>query len=276
MTLPLPPHGPGRRPGDARVALFEALTAVGDETVALLAGCRGDTPIPGAEWTVAEAAAHLAMANELMAALAAGEERPYGDGTPGSLAAANEASLAARPERDPDLLGAQIARWAREFTAAAGPRAGTEPVRTPLGPMDLDTLGAYLLTHMLGHLYDIAVALGRPHPIDRHRVELALPFLRTAMPRVTDARTAAGHNACYRLRIRGLRGFAVTFTDGAAVVTQEPPRRPDCTILTEPVAFLLIALGRYTATAALTRGKVLAWGRRPWLAPAFPRLFAAP
>jgi hypothetical protein len=129
---------------------------------------------------------------------------------------------------------------------------------------------------MLGHLYDIAVALGRPHPIDRHRAALTLPFLRTAMPRVVDARAAAGHHACYRLRIRGLDGFAVTFTDGAAVVSQEPPRRPDCTILTEPVAFLLIALGRYTATAALTRGKVLAWGRRPWLAPAFPTLFAAP
>ncbi|MFJ2864201.1 maleylpyruvate isomerase family mycothiol-dependent enzyme [Kitasatospora sp. NPDC087314] len=272
MTLPLPEQFPGV----ARTALFEAVTAVGDEAVTLLAGCRGGTPIPGAEWTVAEAAAHLAMANELMAALAAGEERPYGDGTPGSLAAANAASLAERPERDPAVLAEEIARRTREFTTAAAARAGTEPVLTPLGPMDLDTLGAYLLTHMLGHLYDIALALGRPHPIDRHRVELAMPFVRTAMPRVLDARAAAGHNACYRLRIRGLGAFAVTFTDGAAVVSQEPPRRPDCTILTEPVAFLLIALGRYTATGALARGKVLAWGRRPWLAPGFPGLFAAP
>ncbi|PBC70685.1 uncharacterized protein (TIGR03083 family) [Streptomyces sp. TLI_235] len=272
MTLPLPRHSPGA----ARTTLFEAVTAVGDEAVALLAGCRGDTPIPGAEWTVAEAANHLAMANELMAALAAGEERPYGDGSPGSLAAANAASLAALPEREPAVLAEEIARQAREFTAAAGPRVGTDPVLTPLGPMDLDTLGAYLLTHMLGHLYDIAVALGRPHPIDRHRVELAMPFLRTAMPRVVDPRSAAGHNACYRLRVRGGGGFAVTFTDGVAVVGQEPPRRVDCTILTEPVAFFLIALGRYTATTALARGKVLAWGRRPWLAPAFPGLFAAP
>ncbi|MFJ9446598.1 maleylpyruvate isomerase family mycothiol-dependent enzyme [Kitasatospora sp. NPDC101235] len=260
----------------ARTALFEAVTAVGDEAVALLAGCRGDTRIPGSAWTVAEAAAHLAMANELMAALAVGEERPYGDGTPGSLAAANAASLAERPERDPAVLAEEIARQTREFAAAAGPRAGTEPVLTPLGRMDLDTLGAYLLTHMLGHLYDIAVALGRPHPIDRQRVELTMPFLRTAMPRVTDARTAAGHSACYRLRVRGLDGFAVTFTDGAAAVSQEPPRRPDCTILVEPVTFLLLALGRCTATGALVRGKVLAWGRRPWLAPAFPGLFTAP
>ncbi|MFB7126791.1 MULTISPECIES: maleylpyruvate isomerase family mycothiol-dependent enzyme [Streptomycetaceae] len=270
--MTLPPHSPGA----ARTALFEEVTAVGDEAVALLAGCRGDTRIPGAEWTVAEAAAHLAMANELMAALAAGEERPYGDGTPGSLAAANAASLAERPERDPDVLAEEIARRAREFTVAAAPRAGTEPVSTPLGRMDLDTLGAYLLTHMLGHLYDIAVALGRPHPIDRRRVGLAMPFVRTVMPRVTDARAAAGHSACYRLRGRGLDGFAVTFTDGAAAVSQDPPRRPDCTILVEPVAFLLIALGRRSAPGALLRGEVLAWGRRPWLAPSFPGLFAAP
>ncbi len=273
MTLPFPAQGPG---AGRRGALFDALTAVGDEAVALLAGCRGTTPIPGAEWTVAEAAAHLAMANELMAELAAGEERPYGDGTPGSLAAANEASLAARPERDPAVLGAEIARQARRFTEEAGPRDGAGTVRTPLGAMDLDTLGAYLLTHMLGHLYDIAVALGRPHPIDRERVGLTMPFLRIAMPWVVDARAAAGHGACYRLRVRGLDGFAVTFTDGAAVVSQAPPRRPDCTILTEPVAFFLIALGRCTATEALVRGKVLAWGRRPWLAASFPGLFAAP
>ncbi|MEV7187377.1 maleylpyruvate isomerase family mycothiol-dependent enzyme [Kitasatospora sp. NPDC093102] len=267
---------PQHSPAAARTALFEAVTAVGDEAVVLLADCRGGTRIPGSEWTVAEAAAHLAMANELMTALAAGEERPYGDGTPGSLAAANAASLAERPERDPAVLAEEIARQAREFAAAAGPRAGTEPVLTPLGRMDLDTLGAYLLTHMLGHLYDIAVALGRPHPIDRQRVELTMPFLRTAMPRVADARTAAGHSACYRLRVRGLGGFAVTFTDGAVVVSQEPPRSPDCTILVEPVTFLLLALGRCTATGALVRGKVLAWGRRPWLAPAFPGRFAAP
>ncbi|MFF2081784.1 maleylpyruvate isomerase family mycothiol-dependent enzyme [Kitasatospora sp. NPDC058162] len=272
MNAPPPPH----RPDPARTALLEAVTAVGDEAAALLAGCRGDTPVPGSVWTVAEAAAHLAMANELMAALAAGEQRPYGDGTPGSLAAANAASLAERPERDLAVLAAQIARRAREFTAAAARRAGTEAVSTPLGGMDLDTFGAYLLTHMLGHLYDIALALGRPHPLDRHRVGLTVPFLRTAMPRVVDARAAAGHNACYRLRLRGLQGFAVTFTDGTAVVSQEPPRRPDCTILTDPVAFFLIALGRYSATDALLRGKVLAWGRRPWLATAFPTLFTAP
>ncbi|MFE6050427.1 maleylpyruvate isomerase family mycothiol-dependent enzyme [Kitasatospora sp. NPDC056446] len=274
MTLPHPEPVPA--PGAARAALFEALTTVGDEAAALLTGCRGATALRGAQWTVAEAAAHLATANELMAALAAGEERPYGDGTPQGLAAANAAALAAHPLRDPDVLATRIARWTREFTAAAGPRAGSTPVRTPLGPMDLDTLGAYLLTHMLGHLYDIALALDRPHPLDRHRVALSLPFLRTAMPRVVDPRAAAGHNARYHLRIHRLDSFTVTFTDGTATVDRNPPQRPDCTILTGPVTFFLIALGRYSARDALARGRILPWGRRPWLAPTFPTLFTAP
>ncbi|MFD9123607.1 maleylpyruvate isomerase family mycothiol-dependent enzyme [Kitasatospora sp. NPDC059571] len=257
--------------------LLDAVLGVAEDTAALLRRCPDpNLPIPGARWTVAEAAAHLALANELMADLAAGERRSYGDGTPGSLEAANDASLAAYAERDPAVLAEGITRHARAFTAAFAERPATDPVDTPLGPMDLATLGAYLLTHMLGHGYDIAVALRRPHMIDRHRVALAMPFLLTAMPRVVDAASAAGHNACYDLRVRGGVRFTVTFRDGTAEVSPEPAARPDCTILTGPVAFLLIALGRYGPVTALARGKVLAWGRRPWLAPGFPLLFRAP
>jgi hypothetical protein len=131
---------------------------------------------------------------------------------------------------------------------------------------------------MLGHGYDIAVALRRPHMIERDFAGMTLPFLRLAMPRVLSPR-ATSHNACYELRLRGAAGgssFAVTFTDGAVTVTSELPRRPDCTIAMEPVTFLLVALGRRTAAGAMVRGKVLAWGRKPWLAPGFPELFTAP
>jgi uncharacterized protein (TIGR03083 family) len=258
-------------------ALSAAVTAVAEDIAALLRSCADTSvPIPGAEWTVGEAAAHLALANELMADLAAGRERVYGDGTPQSLAAANAESLTAFPERGGAVLAEEITRHAEAFNEAFAGRSAADPVVTPLGPMDLATLASYLLTHMLGHGYDIAVALRRPHMIDRHRVELCLPFLMTAMPRVVDGRSAAGHTARYDLRIgRGPR-ITVTFTDGAAEVTAGPATRPDCTIRTSPDAFLLLALGRYTPTAALARGKVLAWGRRPWLAPRFPLLFSAP
>ncbi|MEV4616175.1 maleylpyruvate isomerase family mycothiol-dependent enzyme [Kitasatospora sp. NPDC049258] len=257
--------------------LTEAIAATAEDIAELLrAHPRAGAPIPGATWSVGEAAAHLALANLLMADLAGGLERPYGDGTPGSLAAANAESLDAYPERDPAVLAEAIVRHAAAFTQAAAARSAAEPVRTPLGPMDLGTLASYLLTHMLGHGYDLARALGRPHMIDRERVELSLPFLLTAMGRVVDPVAAAGRGGRYTLGLRGGRRFGVVIEGGTATVGQEPPERSDCTIVAEHVTFFLIALGRCTPWQAVARGGILAWGRRPWLAFGFPTHFKAP
>ncbi|WP_448321231.1 maleylpyruvate isomerase family mycothiol-dependent enzyme [Streptomyces sp. CO7] len=209
-----------------------------------------------------------------MADIGAGEDRPYGDGTPSGLATANRAALAAFAQRDPAVLGAEIADKARAFVSAASRRGPREAVLTPMGPMDMATLGSYLLTHLLGHGYDIAVALRGPHMVDRDVVAFTLPFMRLAMPRVVNA-GAAGHHACYALRI-GSDRFAVTFVEGVPTVTDTPPRRPDCTISIDPVAFLLLALGRWTTLGVMARAKVVVRGRKPWLGLRFPLLFTAP
>ncbi|MEU6367026.1 maleylpyruvate isomerase family mycothiol-dependent enzyme [Streptomyces sp. NPDC046931] len=275
----------GTRPLDAGMILPDGLGQAIRETAADIAALLrtvADTtvPVPDSEWTVGEAAAHLALANELMADLAAGRERPYGDGTPQSLAGANERSLAAFGEREAEPLAAMIVAQADGFldaiARASADQAADRTLVTPLGPMDRSTLASYLLTHMLGHGYDLARALDRPHMIDRARVGLCLPFLLVAMERVVDAAASDGFTARYALRLRGGPAFGVTFTDGAVSVTSGPPDRPDCAILTEPVTFLLIALGRCDPWRAIARGRVLAWGRKPWLAPRFPTLFTAP
>jgi uncharacterized protein (TIGR03083 family) len=258
-----------------------SITATAQDIGALLAGADPAVRVPGSAWTLGEAAAHLALANELMADLAAGAERPYGDGTPGSLAAANAESLAAFPEREPGLLGEAVVSHARAFVAASaaadrGAADAAGPVMTPMGAMDLDTLGSYLLTHMLGHGWDISRALRRPHMIDRQRAQLCLPFLITAMPRVVDPAAVGGLTARYTLGVRGGPRFTAVFESGTLTVTPGAARRPDCTIVTEPVTFLLIALGRCSPWGAIGRGRIHAWGRRPLLAPAFPRCFRAP
>ncbi|MFF4842836.1 maleylpyruvate isomerase family mycothiol-dependent enzyme [Streptomyces collinus] len=261
--------------------LGQAIRGTACDIAALLRGARDTAvPVPGSEWTVGEAAAHLALANELMADLAAGRERPYGDGTPQSLAGANERSLADFTERRAEPLAAMITEQAEAFLdamarpAAEGVDVGTPT--TPLGPMGRDVLASYLLTHMLGHGYDLALALGRPHMIDRARVGLCMPFMRAVMPRVADASATAALTARYTIRLRGGEAFAVSLADGTVRVTAGPPDGSDCTILIEPTAFLLIALGRRDPWRAIARGQIVAWGRRPWLAPRFPTLFKAP
>ncbi|MEU1408946.1 maleylpyruvate isomerase family mycothiol-dependent enzyme [Streptomyces sp. NPDC005728] len=266
--------------------LGQAIRGTAEDIAALLRGVPDTAvPVPGSEWTVGEAAAHLALANELMADLAAGRERPYGDGTPQSLAAANAQSLTEFGERRADPLATMITEQAEVFLDAMGATTaegatgavdGPAPT-TPLGPLDRPVLASYLLTHMLGHGYDLALALGRPHMVDRARVGLCMPFMLSVMPRVADTAATAGLTARYTIRLRGGEAFGVSLTDGAVQVTPGTPvGRSDCTILLDPVAFLLIALGRLNPWRAIARGQVIAWGARPWLAPRFPTLFTAP
>ncbi|GGN63605.1 hypothetical protein GCM10011579_032170 [Streptomyces albiflavescens] len=266
---------------DVRGAWPQGLgAAIGDTAREIAALLRQDADmeraVPGSQWSVGQAAAHLALANELMADIAAGGARPYGDGTPHSLAAANEQSLAKFGERRAEPLAAMIVTQADACLTALKERRAPEPVVTPLGPMDLDVLGSYLLTHMLGHGYDLARALGRPHMIDRARVGLTLPFMCTVMPRVTDTARTAPLSASYAIRLWGGGHFGVAVAGGAVTVSPQPPARPDCTILIEPVTFLLMALGRRGQASALARGRILVRGRKPWLAPRFPALFTAP
>ncbi|MEU5595111.1 maleylpyruvate isomerase family mycothiol-dependent enzyme [Streptomyces sp. NPDC020298] len=275
---------------DLRGPLPEGLGRAIRETAGDIAALLRDAPdtsapVPGSRWTVGEAAAHLALANELMADLASGRQRPYGDGTPGSLAAANERALAGFGERRAEPLATMITEQAGVFleaveraprrAASHGPAEHATPV-TPLGPMDRAILGSYLLTHMLGHGYDLARALHRRHMLDHGRVMLCMPFMLSVMPRVADPAATAGLTARYTVRPRGGAAFGVALADGSVNVTPGPPDRPDCTIWIEPVTFLLIALGRRNPWRAIARGQVVAWGRRPWLAPRFPALFTAP
>ncbi|WP_460060868.1 maleylpyruvate isomerase family mycothiol-dependent enzyme [Streptomyces sp. YKOK-I1] len=263
-------------------ALARAIRETAEDIAVLLSSARDTTaPVPDSEWTVGEAAAHLALANELMADLAAGHESSYGDGTPQSLAAANAQALGAFAQRGAQPLASMITAQADLFLdaveRAAKDESTTHPVlMTPLGPMDRQVLASYLLTHMLGHGYDLARALKRPHMIDRDRVGLCMPFMLAVMPRVVDTVAIADLAVRYAIRLRGGAAFGVSLADGAVRVSATPLERPDCTILIEPVAFLLIALGRLNPWRAIGQGRVLAWGRKPWFAPRFPTLFIAP
>ncbi|MER7722975.1 maleylpyruvate isomerase family mycothiol-dependent enzyme [Streptomyces sp. NPDC096323] len=271
-------EAPGTLPERLPEGLADAIRTTAEEIAELLCTAP-DTgaPVPGLTWTVGEVAAHLAQVNALMADLAAGLPRPYGDGTPQRIAPANEEALAAFPERAAKPLAAMIVTQAAAcLDAVAAGHPADEILTTPMGPMNRAVLGSYLLTHMLGHGYDLARALKRPHMVDPPRARLTLPFLVQAMPRVTDATATAGLNARYAVRLWGGGRLGVTFTDGTPAVGHEVPDRPDCTISLEPVTFLLMSLGRTSPVGAMARGRVVAWGRKPWIGPRFPTYFRAP
>jgi hypothetical protein len=232
--------------------------------------------IPGASWTVGEAAAHLVLANGLMTAIAEGRPSPYGDGTKAGLAAANAQSLIGYPERDAAVLAARLNAQAGAFVEAARRRTAADVVDTPLGPLTVDLLSRYVLAHQLSHGTAIAAAL-RQAPLVRPRhVPLVLPFVLATMPRLIDRAVLGDLRASYEIRVRGVARFTAVFGDGHATITDQRDRQPDCVISADPVSFFLLAAGLASQWRLIARGRLRAWGRRPWLALQFRRFFAIP
>ncbi|GAC1367324.1 MAG: hypothetical protein NVSMB32_12270 [Actinomycetota bacterium] len=230
----------------------------------------------GTSWTVGDAAAHLATTGQLFAQWAGGVEQAYAGPSTQELAAANAHTLEEFTERSGAGLADLILDATRTFLERMGARPSYQKVRTPLAEMDGDTLLSYQLTHLLGHGCSIAKALGKPMPVSRAMVPFTLPFLISVMPAVLKKDKVQGLNAAFLVHFRRGPQLAVTFDNGALSVSQTPPRRVDCHISADPVAFFQVALGNISQWGPIATGKLMTWGRKPWLALQFVGYFDAP
>ena len=95
-------------------------------------------------------------------------------------------------------------------------------------------------------------------------------------PEFVDPTTAHGHTGGYDLWVRGGPRVVFRFTNGQ-VSLEEPGGAPvDCHVLAEPVALLLLMYGRIRQWQPIATGRLLPWGRRPWRALGFRRMFFNP
>jgi hypothetical protein len=65
----------------------------------------------------------------------------------------------------------------------------------------------------------------------------------------------------------------MTVADHAVTFSPGPAPNADCRISADPVAFLLTGADRESQWKAVLTGKMLAFGRKPWLALRFKKLF---
>jgi hypothetical protein len=132
------------------------------------------------------------------------------------------------------------------------------------------------------HGDDIAQAAGRPWQIESTHGAMVLgrflvPVLQALDSRaMLDAEQAAGLRATYDIRLRGGDRFYFIFNDGALTIEEPSARKVDCHISADPVAFLMVAWSRQSQWSAIAKGKLLAWGRKPWLGPRFRGLMRNP
>jgi mycothiol maleylpyruvate isomerase-like protein/SCP-2 sterol transfer family protein len=250
------------------------------------------------QWNLAEVAMHLSQAWVAVPGLARRDLSSVHEVVPSLAGVAGDSliqdmwdladttTLAVNSdlERDPAVLADRIEARAQEYFSEC---AGADPDAPRAWLVQGVTVGQSTLTyHLLNetvmHGYDIAHAAGRRWRIDPVAAAMVLgrfivPVLQALDCRaMVNAAKAAGVRATYDLRIRGGDRFHFLFDGGELHIVEPSSRRVDCHISADPVAFLMVVWNRQNQWTAIAQGKLLAWGRKPWLGPQFRALLRNP
>ena len=86
----------------------------------------------------------------------------------------------------------------------------------------------------------------------------------SVLPLYVDQEKARGVRVTYQVRVKGSPPV-LRFADSELDVTSAQVEPVDCRITADPVDYLLISYGRIGQTGPILRGKLIAWGRKPWL-----------
>jgi uncharacterized protein (TIGR03083 family) len=258
-------------------------TALAD-VMALLSG-QPDfaAPVPGLDWTARETLAHLVTMTEAWEGFALGTRIPeddYLEGEAGLLpqervALVSDRLIRAFQSADTEF-GERLQRAVSSFLASTASLAPDTPMRSWEAAMDVATATAALLEELLVHGHDVAKALARPFTIDPDLARLAIFGISPLWPVYVDTRKSAGLTATFELRLgAGLR-LTLLFAEGGVTLVREPAPRADCRITADPVTYLLLGMGRIGRWRPILSGKVVAWGRKPWLGLRLDDLFYGP
>jgi uncharacterized protein (TIGR03083 family) len=261
-------------------AVWTSLGRVADEVCSLVESAPdGGLAVPDSDWNVGEVAAHLAAGTEAYIRYVTGDDEPFVDVSDiagGSLTHSNAARLQAEPERDLVALADRVRTASSALLEASSRRHHGDMVRWNGQPLALgDMLGVGLAEYLL-HGRDIATALSRSWVIRPDDARLILASALPLLPLLVDPVTTAGVHARYDLRVRGGVSVTLIVGDGQLTVADADGQPVDCHVSADPGALLLVAYGRRSQWPAIFTGKLLAWGRKPWLGPRLVRYLVTP
>ena len=260
--------------------VLPAIDSVAARITTLLSGVVDPAVVVPASpgWTVHDVAAHL------VTVVGRYSDGPEGRGTwtptPVELPALNDVQLATLGDSTVEELSTQLHHELTRLAAQirgygnAPPSFrfhGQEPIRADVA------LGA-LLGELAVHGRDIAKALHQPWPIHPHHAALIIEGISPILPGWVRPERIRGFNATFEIRLRGEATHIWVFRDGRVDIN--PPtvevRTFDAHISGDPASVLLVFYGRETQWKQIATGRMLAWGRKPWLALTLTSRFHSP
>ena len=236
---------------------------------ALLRTADGSRRPKGMRWTVAEIGAHVAQSAEDAIRVAEGGTSAYAG--IGFSAEIDEKLVAALPERDPMRLADMIE--IRYDAVAEALRSHADDARIGLvAGLTPGSARAILTIDFLLHGTQVASTLGRTYPLDGETLRTCAAAV---LPYLYDAGAARGMTATYSLRFRGARPLVYAIEDGTLVIDDGRARRIDCHVSADPGSFLLQGIGLIPLWKLALTGRMVSWGRKPWLSLKLPKLVPA-
>jgi len=215
--------------------------------------------VPGLDWTVGEVAAHLVSLTHRYEPFVQDQSRPSFE----SMPALNAEELAPLVVRTLGELADDVERGTRALLALCP--SGAAPAQFFDMQSDCASAIALHVEELLVHGVDIGRATGAAWRVSRREALVAIAGTFQVLPKFVDAEATRGRRVVFEIRLRGGPTIGVTFDDGSVSVSEGRVARADCRISADPVAFLLAGTGRSSQWRALATGKILAFGRKPWL-----------
>lgn len=224
------------------------------------------------DWTINDLAIHLTDTFEKYPRYLRGEAELMDD--PLEVTRYNEQVVASGQGLSIVEATRRISSTMDEIDSLLGSRSSEDPVAWHGGSeLSPAAFAALIGSEGIVHGYDIAAAEDRYVPCDVRHAGLIMANSLHLLPLYLDQEAARGVSGSLEVRFRGGERRFLTLRDGRLAVSEQGGRA-DCVILADPETFLLVGYNRMSQWRPALTGKVLAWGRKPWLALKLPRLLA--